>query len=88
MLQAQEVDLVKAEVKNGHSRLDYMLEKDNKKIWVEVKGVSLSVNNRAIFPDAPSERATKHLNTLMDIKKTAFVKTVFIISIYFYQNYG
>ena len=64
-----EVDLVKAEVKNGHSRLDYMLEKDNKKIWVEVKGVSLSVNKRAIFPDAPSERATKHLNTLMEIKK-------------------
>ena len=64
-----EVDLVKAEVKNGHSRLDYMLEKDGKKIWVEVKGVSLSVNKRAIFPDAPSERATKHLNTLMEIKK-------------------
>ena len=64
-----EVALVKAEVKNGHSRLDYMLKKDNKKIWVEVKGVSLSVNKRAIFPDAPSERATKHLNTLMEIKK-------------------
>lgn len=60
---------MKAEVKNGHSRLDYMLEKAGKKIWVEVKGVSLSVNKRAIFPDAPSERATKHLNTLMDIKK-------------------
>lgn len=63
------VDLVKAEVKNGHSRLDYMLEKDDKKIWVEVKGVSLSINKKAIFPDAPSERATKHLNTLIDIKK-------------------
>uniref|UniRef100_UPI0026286790 DNA/RNA nuclease SfsA n=2 Tax=Fusobacterium sp. TaxID=68766 RepID=UPI0026286790 len=64
------VDLVKAEVKNGHSRLDYMIEKDGQKIWVEVKGVSLSVNKKAIFPDAPSERATKHLNTLMEIKKT------------------
>lgn len=62
------VDSVKAEVKNGHSRLDYMLEKDGEKIWVEVKGVSLSVNKKAIFPDAPSERATKHLNTLMEIK--------------------
>ena len=64
----EKVDSVKAEVKNGHSRLDYMLEKDGKKIWVEVKGVSLSVNKKAIFPDAPSERATKHLNTLMEIK--------------------
>lgn len=64
-----DVDSVKAEVKNGHSRLDYMLEKNKQKIWVEVKGVSLSVNKRAIFPDAPSERATKHLNTLIEIKK-------------------
>lgn len=64
-----EVDTVRAEVKNGHSRLDYMLEKDNKKIWVEVKGVSLSVDKMAIFPDAPSVRATKHLETLMDIKE-------------------
>lgn len=64
-----EVDTVRAEVKNGHSRLDYMLEKDNKKIWLEVKGVSLSVDKVAIFPDAPSVRATKHLETLMDIKE-------------------
>ncbi len=63
------IDLIKAEVKNGHSRLDYMIEKEGKKIWVEVKGVSLSINKKAIFPDAPSERATKHLNTLMEIKK-------------------
>lgn len=63
------IDSLKAEVKNGHSRLDYLIEKNNIKIWIEVKGVSLSVNKRAIFPDAPSERASKHLNTLMEIKK-------------------
>ncbi len=62
------IDSVRAEVKNGHSRLDYLLEKDNEKIWVEVKGVSLSVDKVAIFPDAPSVRATKHLETLMEIK--------------------
>ena len=64
-----EIDSLKAEVKNGHSRLDFLLEKDNQKIWVEVKGVSLSVDKIAIFPDAPSIRAVKHLETLMDIKK-------------------
>lgn len=63
------VDSVKAEVKYGHSRLDYMLEKESKKIWVEVKGVSLSVNKNAIFPDAPSVRACKHLETLMELKE-------------------
>lgn len=63
------IDSIKAEVKNGHSRLDYMLEKNGKKIWIEVKGVSLSIDKKAIFPDAPSERATKHLNSLIDIKQ-------------------
>lgn len=63
------VERITAEVKNGDSRLDYLLEKDGKKIWVEVKGVSLSVNKVAMFPDAPSTRAQKHLKELMRIKE-------------------
>ena len=62
-------DNVKAEVKYGHSRLDYLVEKDNQKIWIEVKGVSLSIDKHAIFPDAPSTRACKHLETLMELKE-------------------
>ncbi len=62
-------DFVKAEVKYGHSRLDYLVEKDNKKIWIEVKGVSLSVDKHAVFPDAPSVRACKHLETLIELKE-------------------
>ena len=34
-----------------------------------MKGVSLSVNRHAIFPDAPSIRACKHLETLMELKE-------------------
>ena len=63
-----EVSSIKAEVKNGDSRIDYLLEKDGEKIWVEVKGVSLSVNKTAMFPDAPSTRAQKHLKELMKLK--------------------
>lgn len=61
------VDNLKAEVKYGKSRIDYRLIKDGKEIWVEVKGVSLSVDREAQFPDAPSERAQKHLLELMEI---------------------
>lgn len=64
-----EVDSLKAEVKYGKSRIDYLLEKDGKKIWVEVKGVSLSMDKVAAFPDAPSIRAVKHLNELMELKE-------------------
>lgn len=62
-------DYIKPEKKFGNSRLDYYLEKNQEKIWVETKGVSLSINKIATFPDAPSVRATKHLNELMEIKK-------------------
>lgn len=61
------IDYLKAEVKHGHSRIDYLINKQGQKIWVEVKGVSLGENKKAIFPDAPSIRAVKHLETLMEI---------------------
>ncbi len=63
-----EVESIKAEVKYGESRLDYLLTKNGEKIWIEVKGVSLSENKIAKFPDAPSTRAQKHLKELMKIK--------------------
>ncbi len=64
-----EVDSLKAEVKYGKSRIDYLLEKDGDKIWVEIKGVSLSKDRVAAFPDAPSVRAVKHLNELIELKE-------------------
>ncbi len=60
---------VKAEVKYGKSRLDYLIETDTGKIWIETKGVSLAENKIAKFPDAPSIRATKHLNELIELKE-------------------
>lgn len=81
------VDSLKAEVKNGDSRIDYLLEKGGQKIWVEVKGVSLSVDRTAMFPDAPSTRAQKHLKELMKLKeegdRSAVLLLVFRESDYF-----
>lgn len=69
------IENIHPEVKYGKSRMDFLLKKKiginrEEKIWVEVKGVSLSVDRTAMFPDAPSERATKHLNELMELKKS------------------
>jgi len=68
------IDNLQAEVKYGKSRIDFLLKRklnknSDEKIWVEVKGVSLSVDKTAMFPDAPSERATKHLKELIELKK-------------------
>ncbi len=65
-----ELEGLRAEVKYGKSRIDYLLEKDGEKIWVEVKGVSLSMDKVAAFPDAPSVRAVKHLNELIELKES------------------
>lgn len=64
-----EIENLRAEVKYGKSRLDFLVEKDGKKIWIETKGVSLAENKVAMFPDAPSERAVKHLQELIEIKE-------------------
>jgi len=58
------VEDIKAEVKTGNSRIDYLLMKNGKRIWVEVKGCTLEENNIALFPDAPTARGRRHVEEL------------------------
>lgn len=74
-----EVDSVRAEVKIGESRLDYLLTRGEEKIWVEVKGVSLSEDRVAKFPDAPSVRACKHLKELISLKENGDRSAVLLL---------
>lgn len=61
---------VRREVKvNAHSRLDLCLEGVHGCCFVEVKNVTVSVDGAAAFPDAVSERATKHLKELIRLKR-------------------
>ncbi|MFQ5768999.1 MAG: DNA/RNA nuclease SfsA [bacterium] len=50
-----------------HSRLDFCLRNDKETCFVEVKNVTLAEHGTALFPDAKTERGTKHLNALVDI---------------------
>ncbi len=63
------VDEIRAEVKNGDSRIDFLLVKNGIKIWVEVKGCTLIKGETALFPDAPTLRGRKHLLNLIASKK-------------------
>jgi len=64
-----EVYPYKAEVKTGNSRLDFCLfPRADEKIWLEIKGCSLSENGVAMFPDAPTIRGRRHLEHLIDLK--------------------
>ena len=73
--------IIRREVKvSAHSRLDLCLEGDNGCCFVEVKNVTLSFDRAAAFPDAVSERATKHLKELMRLKRRGHrAAVVFVI---------
>ena len=48
----------------GRSRFDFYLEKGERRILLEVKGVTLEQDGLARFPDAPTLRGAKHLEEL------------------------
>ncbi|HHY27357.1 MAG TPA: DNA/RNA nuclease SfsA [Desulfitobacterium dehalogenans] len=77
---SQEFQRIKQEHTFQNSRFDFYLEAGERKILVEVKGVTLEEEGVALFPDAPTERGVKHLNELgqaVDAGYEAYV--VFII---------
>ncbi|MFW6014684.1 MAG: DNA/RNA nuclease SfsA [Candidatus Nanoarchaeia archaeon] len=65
-----EFDSIRQEVKYAkNSRIDLLLEKNNKKTFVEVKNVTLledELPGVAQFPDAVTTRGQKHLQNLID----------------------
>ncbi|MFP4141966.1 MAG: DNA/RNA nuclease SfsA [Thermoplasmata archaeon] len=62
-----EIDRYQAERKLGESRIDFLLQKEDEKIWVEVKGCTLAEDWRALFPDAPTERGKRHVEELIGV---------------------
>jgi sugar fermentation stimulation protein A len=67
-------DLIKPEVFfNKETRFDFLIEKNKQKSFLEVKNVTLFRDKKtAEFPDAVTERGSKHLLTLIDALKKGF----------------
>ncbi len=65
-------DFIKREVTFGSSRFDIYFEKDGKKGFIEVKGVTLENDGVAAFPDAPTDRGRKHINELIKAKNEGY----------------
>ena len=59
-----------------HSRIDFCLDE---RILIEVKGVSLVKNGIALFPDAPTERGRKHVETLTKALEEGFQSYIIFI---------
>jgi len=68
---------IRPEVKvSEHSRLDFQLETEAGRVYLEVKNCSLAENNVALFPDAVTARGTKHLLELDRLKQEGFGSAV------------
>lgn len=71
-LATQDYTFIKPEYKYGDSRLDFYMEKGDEKYLLEVKGCTLEINGIGYFPDAPSERAVRHVKELIHAKKQGY----------------
>ena len=70
-------DAIRPEVKTSdRTRLDFLLESREKRIFLEVKNCSLAENGVAMFPDAVTARGTKHLTELAALKKAGNLAAV------------
>jgi sugar fermentation stimulation protein A len=56
--------IVAHEVTRGRSRLDFVLRYRGRDVLTEVKSASLVEDGRALFPDAPTTRGTRHVREL------------------------
>lgn len=60
-----QIENLRAETVHGDSRFDFSFTKDGRPCFLEVKGVTLETDGVCAFPDAPTERGTKHLRGLI-----------------------
>ncbi len=71
--------LIKPEKTYKESRFDLYIEENERKIFVEVKGVTLEQDGVVKFPDAPTERGIKHLNELCEAVEDGYEAYVFFV---------
>jgi sugar fermentation stimulation protein A len=56
--------VIRREARAGASRYDFLLEKDGREFFLEVKSCTLFGSRIAMFPDAVTERGRRHLESL------------------------
>jgi len=62
------------------SRLDLLAEAPGRKLLIEVKSCTLAKNRTALFPDAPTLRGRRHLETLVKALREGFEAAIFFVS--------
>lgn len=74
-----EISKIKPECRYKNSRFDFYIEAGDRKIFAEIKGVTLEENGIVMFPDAPTERGVKHIKELCECVKDGYEAYIFFI---------
>jgi sugar fermentation stimulation protein A len=72
-------EIVKAEYTIGRSRFDFLLRQDSRDVLLEVKSCTLFNRTLAMFPDAVSARATKHILELEELSRKGLRTAVLFV---------
>lgn len=85
-------NIIEREKTFGNSRFDFKLSSDGdseEEYYLEVKGVTLEVAGKSMFPDAPTQRGRKHLLELIEAKKQGFgAGVLFLIQMDNIENFS
>lgn len=66
------IEALRPEMAHEGSRFDFFFIKDGRPCFLEVKGCTLENDGICAFPDAPTERGTRHLRHLTALAKEGF----------------
>ena len=71
----------KREYKIRDSKIDYLMEKNGGRCLVELKLCTLVKSQKLLFPDAVSERSSRHLYELINATKQGYKAIVYFIGL-------
>jgi len=60
-------EILQVEPRLGEGRADFLLSLGSRRIWMELKSVTLVRDGLALFPDAPTTRGARHMRELQKV---------------------
>lgn len=75
----ENINYLKREVTFRRSRYDLYFESGREKGFIEIKGVTLEEKGICMFPDAPTERGTKHVLEMIEAVKEGYIGILFFL---------
>lgn len=74
-----DVTKLSKEIVYGNSRFDLCFQTNERRGFIEVKGVTLETEGIAMFPDAPTQRGSKHIYEMIKAVEEGYAGFIFFL---------